>query len=132
MSYRIPIVCLVLTVAAIGCGAPSGFKLPKGAVLRAESAPGRSGNFSSFSVTERGRLYIYHVDNDRLLYSGTVEPDQTVRLYPDGASILPTSLASKPINQQDPTSQRIAQWEPGLRIRAYVVPFVQRQSSQRP
>jgi len=122
---RICILSFVLLASPIGCGSPSGFNLPKGATLRAEASPGRSGNFSSFAITERGRLYLYDADNDRLLYSGTVEPDQTVRLYPDGAAIIPTTVASKPINQQDPTTQRIAQWEPGGRIRAYVLPIVQ-------
>jgi hypothetical protein len=120
---------MILSFAAlaslIGCGAPSGFSLPKGAVLRAEASPGGKGNFSSFTVSDRGRLYIYDADNDRLLYSGTVEPNSAVRLYPDGAAVVPTTVAARPINEQDMTSQRIAQWNAGQRIRAYVLPIVQ-------
>jgi hypothetical protein len=124
-SPRFVILSFALLATLIGCGGPSGFSLPKGAVLRAEASPGGKGNFSSFAVSERGRLFIYDADNDRLLYSGTVEPNNTVRLYPDGASVVPTTVASRPINEQDTTSQRIAQWNAGQRIRAYVVPIVQ-------
>jgi hypothetical protein len=124
------VLCLLLITSMIGCSSPSGFSLPKGAQLRAEASPGGKGNFSSFVVNERGRLYIYDSDNDRLLYSGTVEPNSTVRLYPDGAAIVPTTTAARPINEQDMTSQRIAQWETGQRVRAYVLPIVQPQADQ--
>src|SRR5688572_16142833 len=130
MPIRICIVAILLA-AASGCGAPSGFDLPKGATLRAESSAGGKGNFSSFAVAERGRLFIYDADNDRLLYSGTIEPNNTVRLYPDGASIVPTAVANRPINEQDTTTQRIAQWNTGQRVRAYVLPIVQPQPEAR-
>jgi hypothetical protein len=82
---------LLVLVGVAGCGAPGGFSVPKGAQLRAEASPAGKGNFSSFTINERGRLYIYDADNARLLYSGTVEPNNTVRLYPDGAAIVPSS-----------------------------------------
>ena len=128
---HVTIILISLTITSLsGCGTPSGFNLPKGAQLRAEASPGGKGNFSSFTVNDRGRLYIYDADNDRLLYSGTVEANNIVRLYPDGAAIVPASTAARPINEQDMTSQRIAQWEAGQRVRAYVLPIVQPQPDQ--
>ena len=124
------VLSLLFITSMIGCSSPSGFSLPKGAQLRAEASPAGKGNFSSFTVNERGRLYIYDADNARLLYSGTVEPNNTVRLYPDGAAIVPASTAARPINEQDMTSQRIAQWDAGQRVRAYVLPIVQPPADQ--
>jgi hypothetical protein len=105
-----------------GFGSPGNWELPKDSMLMAETNSRASDrrtdpSFGSFQVADRSTLYIYDNDVKRLIYTGTVMPGQTVRLYPGGAAILPqgTTAPTKSVEEY-----LVAQYPPGEHVSAYL------------
>jgi hypothetical protein len=124
-----PALCCVMVVGGSGCTSRPrvGQPVPTGAIVGAETdadASDKTMRYTSFAVQSESMLYVYDATADILVFSGKINADDVVRLYPGTITVMsPAEAASNGTYGTEPVGRVLAGCHPGHTIRAYYQPL---------